>query len=52
MIIEDLNSGNQQNQGWICPKCGAAVAPTEKVCPRCAKLKNEGLNPDEQMICD
>lgn len=25
------------NTGWICPICGASVAPTEKTCPKCTK---------------
>ena len=44
----DLNSG----QGWICPKCGNAVAPSVLVCPVCGgKRTNENFAPGELMIC-
>ena len=24
-----------QPTGWVCPKCGAGVAPDQPMCPRC-----------------
>lgn len=40
--------------GWICPKCGAALAPWLRVCPNCAegglhslKGNNTEILPDE-----
>lgn len=29
-----------QKEGWICPKCGVSVSPNEKICPICAKEKD------------
>jgi uncharacterized OB-fold protein len=23
------------NTGWVCPRCGASVAPDQKTCPNC-----------------
>lgn len=40
------------NQGWICPRCGKVVSPQLMTCPYCnASKTNEGINPNEQMIC-
>ena len=46
--VTDLNSG----QGWVCPRCGNAVAPSVLICPVCGgKRTNENLAPGESMIC-
>lgn len=48
-VYEDMNA----HQGWICPKCGRAVAPDQKTCPYCSTIAaDEGLAPGEQIICD
>ena len=40
------------NTGWVCPKCGAVVAPSVLVCPVCGgKRTNESIVPGESMIC-
>ena len=40
------------NAGWVCPKCGAVVAPSILVCPVCGgKRTNESIAPGESMIC-
>jgi uncharacterized OB-fold protein len=40
------------NTGWVCPKCGAVVAPSVLVCPVCGgKRTNESIAPGESMIC-
>lgn len=40
------------NVGWVCPKCGASVAPSAMFCPVCGgKRTNESLAPGEKMIC-
>ena len=50
-VYEDQNS--HRNIGWICPKCGRAVAPELKTCPYCStQCADEGLAPGEQIICD
>jgi uncharacterized OB-fold protein len=49
-IFEDMN--NASNKGWICPKCGAVLAPGVTECPHCKGLcTNEGLGAGEQLIC-
>lgn len=50
-IVEDMNTTD--NKGWVCPKCGAVLAPGVKECPHCKGLRaNEGLGNGQQMVCD
>lgn len=34
--------------GWICPRCGASNAPTNKICVTCMKEKNGHVLPENQ----
>ena len=36
-----MNDLNQANQGWVCPKCGRALAPWMSECP-CNTMKTMG----------
>jgi uncharacterized OB-fold protein len=50
-IVEDMNTTD--NKGWVCPKCGAVLAPGVKECPHCKGLRaNEGLGNGQQIVCD
>ena len=43
-VYEDMND----HKGWICPRCGRALAPDMKVCPYCGVSiapTTEGLEP-------
>lgn len=31
--------GPQPTTGWICPKCGAVMAPTQPYCVNCTEVK-------------
>lgn len=44
---------NENDRGWVCPKCGRSISPQYKTCPYCStQAADEGLAPGEQMICD
>lgn len=44
---------NENDRGWVCPKCGRSISPQYKTCPYCStQATDEGLAPGEQMICD
>lgn len=40
------------DKGWICPRCGRAVSPKYSTCPYCSGQANEGIAPNEHMICE
>lgn len=31
------------NQGWICPKCGAVLAPSQSFCPFCSPNRKNNI---------
>lgn len=35
MNTKQIHSKPVINYGWVCPKCGAAMAPSERVCINC-----------------
>lgn len=50
-----VNNGkviDNDNKGWICPRCGRSVSPKFSTCPYCNSQANEGVNPNEQMIVE
>lgn len=36
------NAGFGPPQGWVCGRCNASVAPTERVCPNCVTPRPVG----------
>ena len=38
------NNGLNQNLGWICPKCGAVLAPWKNECHHCAPKSEVDIN--------
>ena len=35
MNTKQIQSSPIINYGWVCPKCGAVMAPSERVCINC-----------------
>ena len=51
-IYNEIDNTNN-NIGWVCPKCGRSINPSNQTCPYChTQHTDEGLAPGEQMICD
>ena len=35
-ISKNISSLPPQQYGWVCPKCGAVMSPSQNTCPYCS----------------
>jgi predicted amidophosphoribosyltransferase len=40
----------QENKGWVCPKCQAILSPVQTYCPFCTKPVKEQSQTEERKI--
>jgi rubrerythrin len=43
---------DQQQNGWVCPKCQISIAPHMEVCPQCeqTKMKENNIPSNKQIL--
>lgn len=52
-VIDNGNVIDTTKKTWTCPRCGNPVSSRVLICPYCgASRTNEGINANEQMICE
>jgi uncharacterized OB-fold protein len=53
MLLHEVERDGQQqeNTGWVCPKCHESVAPRWDICPNCQEVKvGENRIPQDKRI--
>lgn len=54
MLLKEVENDkvNSKNQGWVCPKCDAVVAPHLDTCPSCSQTKvgEQRIPRDKQIL--
>lgn len=50
--VQEKNFKSKEvNSGWVCPKCGRVLSPSEKTCI-CSKAKQENSKPAGSWLHD